>query len=108
MKDNLKKIENGGQPQFFENQRLPTFLDNGRRPQFFDNKIQTQFFENGRRPHFLKMEDDLKKYRNAEYKAADIWHSRYDFLISCLTLKVPMAIDLAETKLNPVKYMHRW
>jgi hypothetical protein len=22
----------------------------------------------------------LKKYRNAEYKAAGIWHSRYDFV----------------------------
>ena len=30
------------------------------------------------------------KFRNAGYKAADIWHRRYGFLISCLTLKIPM------------------
>ena len=27
-----------------------------------------------------------KKYRNAEYKAAVIWHSRHDFLTNCLTI----------------------
>jgi hypothetical protein len=41
-----------------------------------------------------------EKYRNAEYKASDIWQSRYDFITSCLSLKVPMAHWSSWTLLN--------
>ena len=56
----------------------------------------------------LAFQDNRYKFRNAGYKAADIWHSRYDFLTSSMTLKVPWPIVVAETKLHPVNYMHRW